>query len=396
MSEPVFLVLGGGNNSVLAVKKAKELGYKVLLIDDTGGGAASNSADYFELGDPLCFECVEKIVKNYPIIGSITRTEYFVPTCCYLNEALGLPSQGTALSNSVRDKWVMHQLFQKDNVQSPTPFYKIENQNELQLVKNDIQNLFEDFSFIVKPADQRGSIGITKIRSVNELDRAVKKAMKRSPTNKVLVEKFVEGIQLGVQGFSVNGKLEQCFISRKVNARNFVPLGHSFSISLSPSQIVDIQNECAKALRSLGILNGPSTIDLVLDVNGNIQIFEIGARVGGTILPETILFHSGIDLIEASILLAAGRTVHFPIPKNIPVSSRKVYFKKRGKIIRIKDYSHLIEEYQPLDFKLMIHPNMKVRRYVEYGHVICTGATSEEAEAKCKAFILKLRKLIET
>ncbi|RFU60465.1 ATP-grasp domain-containing protein [Peribacillus glennii] len=392
--KPVFLVLGGTQNSLPVIRKAQELGLRVLVIDPDKNAIAARRANYFEVEDPNCLECVEKIARKYNVVGSMTRNELYVATVCFLNEVLNLPKQGEDIGDSVRDKYVMKQAFKRDGITMPDPFYKIENKGELETVRAKLKKDLLDSPFIVKPSDQRGSIGITKIEKLRGFDKAVAKALKRANNQRVIVEKFIDGEQLGAQGFSIDGELVKCFISRKTSSPTFVSLGHSFPIDLSPEVIWDIEEECAKALRSLGIINGPSTIDINLDKQGKPHIIEIGARAGGTVLPETILAHTGIDLIKASVALASGRKVEFPMPKNVPVAAHKLCFPKSGKIKNIRNYRKLIQHYKPADFKLNINRNMNVIANREYGYVIITGNTGI-AEKKCSEFILELRNLIE-
>lgn len=392
--KPIFLVLGGTQNSIPVIRKTQELGLRVLLIDPNKNAIAARWANYFENEDPNCLECVEKIARNYKIIGSMTRNELYVESVCYLNELLDLPKQGEGISQSVRDKYVMKQSFKRDGITMPDPFFKIENSREFEVVRAKLKTGLLDSPFIIKPSDQRGSIGITKIEKLNEFDKAVAKALKKAKNRRVIVEKFIDGEQLGAQGFSINGELVQCFISRKTATPNFVSLGHSFPISLDPTQVSEIETECAKALTSLGIENGPSTIDITLDKEGEPHIIEIGARVGGTVLPETILAHTGIDLIKASVALASGRKVEFPMPKNVPVAAHKLCFPKSGKIKNIRNYRQLIQHYKPADFKLNVNRDMNVIANREYGYVIIKGNTGI-AEQKCSEFILELRNLIE-
>ncbi|WP_257985532.1 acetyl-CoA carboxylase biotin carboxylase subunit family protein [Bacillus sp. V5-8f] len=392
--QPVFLVLGGTQNSLPVIRKAQELGLRVLVIDPDKNAVAARRANYFEVEDPNCLECVENIARKYNVVGSMTRNELYVATVCYLNEALHLPKQGEGIGETVRDKYVMKQAFKRDGIVMPEPFYKIENKEELEKVRAELEIDLLDSPFIVKPSDQRGSIGITKIERIKQFDKAVAKALKRANNQKVIVEKFVNGQQLGAQGFSIDGELVKCFISRKTYSPTFVSLGHSFPISLSPEEIRAIEEECSKALRSLGIMNGPSTIDISLDKKGKPHIIEIGARAGGTVLPETILAHTGIDLVKASVALASGMKVEFPMPKNVPVAAHKLSFPKSGKIKNIRNYHKLIQHYKPAGFELHINRNMDVIANREYGYVIITGNTGI-AEKKCSEFILELRNLID-
>ena len=57
---------------------------------------------------------------------------------------------------------------------------------------------------------------------------------------------------------------------------------------------------------ALGIHEGPSNIDLILDTDGKPRIIEVGARIGATCLPELVFYYTGIDWVRAAVQVAAG------------------------------------------------------------------------------------------
>lgn len=62
------------------------------------------------------------------------------------------------------------------------------------------------FPLILKPVDNRGSIGIVKASSFKEIDTAFVRALSCSRSQLVLVEEYIEGTQFTVDGYIVPGE----------------------------------------------------------------------------------------------------------------------------------------------------------------------------------------------
>uniref|UniRef100_UPI00193B50E4 ATP-grasp domain-containing protein n=1 Tax=Bacillus sp. REN10 TaxID=2782541 RepID=UPI00193B50E4 len=246
--------------------------------------------------------------------------------------------------------------------------------------------------------DSSGSRGVSKITSMGELEAAVQYAMEFSPSKKVIVEEFIEGIELGALTFSVDGKMVYCFVHND-KVLKIVPVGHSFPSILPIERVERVQNECKKAITSLGIKNGPCYVDLIIDTNGIPFVIEVGARLAATKLPEIINLYSGIDLVALTVQLASGQKVECsPVTRSEAVAVEMINFDHDGIIKKIGDLSLLIQKYQPTDFELYLSEKQSIARLKSgrdhYGYVIFTGKSAAEAEKKCTQFLHELKKEI--
>ena len=61
--------------------------------------------------------------------------------------------------------------------------------------------------------------------------------------------------------------------------------------------------EIEKSLDAIGLTDGPSNVDLIINEKGEIFIIEIGARIGATCLPELTEKFSGFSLEERMLRL---------------------------------------------------------------------------------------------
>lgn len=82
--------------------------------------------------------------------------------------------------------------------------------NSVHLIKGEpysVGSILEQIQLpmFVKPNESGSSLGVTKVKSVEELLPAIEKAFKED--NQVLIEEFIEGRELTVGVYKVNGKL---------------------------------------------------------------------------------------------------------------------------------------------------------------------------------------------
>ncbi|WP_074598597.1 ATP-grasp domain-containing protein [Sediminibacillus halophilus] len=395
MNKRVLMILGGSFGQIEVIKTAKRLGLTTLVLDMNPRAVGFQYADYYEVVSTTDFMGVEKVAREYGVSGILTvSSDIAVPTVCYVNERLGLPNQGWGIAEAVTDKTIMRERFKKAGVSSPE-FFIFTREDNLLEIKEKITPILKKHPLIVKPSDSSGSRGVQKISSTSDLMGAINYAMKFSRNKVVIIERFIKGLEIGAQSLSVSGEMELCFIHNDKLSENMIPIGHSLPPSLNENQISKIKKECEKALTSLGITNGPSNIDLIIDDFGIPYVVEIGARIGATKLPEIVKYHSGVDLIELAIKLAIGEKINLPIAKNKPVAVEMLYFNTRSEVEydleKIKD---AIEPYNPLEYVINIPDNWvtPLNSGVDvYGHVICTGETALDAEENCSELIARIK-----
>ncbi|WP_130859701.1 ATP-grasp domain-containing protein [Gracilibacillus phocaeensis] len=393
--ERTYMILGGSYGQVPAIKTAKRLGLKTLVIDQNPNAVGFEFADYAECVDTTDLENALKVAKKYNVCGSMTiSSDIAVPTSCYINETLELSNQGIGIAEKVTDKALMRDEFKTNGITSPNFFIYEENQ-DLSLFLLKIKQFIDTNIVIVKPSDSSGSRGVTRINDELELRTAIQNAMQYSRNRKVVVEEYISGIEVGAQCFSIDGEMVYCFIHNDTVSSNMVPVGHSFPSYEKTLVLNKIEEECAKALKALGVVNGPSNIDIIIDKNDRPYIIEIGARIGATKLPELVKFHSGIDIIESAIKLSTGIRVKVENKVDVPVAVEMLYFERNGEVETIKDFKSLLSRYNIVDYEVKIKKGMQIETLISgvnvYGFVMCKGETVEEAEKNCNDFIRDIK-----
>ncbi|WP_339179795.1 ATP-grasp domain-containing protein [Oceanobacillus sp. FSL W7-1293] len=395
MMNKIYMILGGSAGQVPAIQTASRLGFKTLVIDKNPEAVGFEIADYAECIDTTDFEYALQIAKKYNICGSITiSSDIAVPTSCYVNEELGLPNQGVGIAKKVTDKAIMRREFKSSRVASPN-YFVYEKEQDILSFLSKMKGYIKSKPFIVKPSDSSGSRGVTQVSNETEMETAIKQALNFSRNGKVVVEEYIDGIEVGAQCFSIEGEVVYCFIHNDTVSPNMIPIGHSFPSYEQPLVLRTIEEECTKALASLGIINGPSNIDIIIDDSNNPYIIEIGARIGATKLPELVKHYSNIDIIEAAIKLSSGMNVEIENHAEAPVAVEMLYFEKDGTVDTIEEYDLLLSKYSIVEYELNIEKGTQIKSLVSgidvYGFVICKGSTVEEAEKNCNDFMKEFK-----
>ena len=220
---------------------------------------------------------------------------------------------------------------------------------------NDMKENASKFKFpvMVKPVDCSGSKGINKIYSPDEYEFAFNDAMKYSRCKRIVVEEFIEknGYQVSGDGFSVNGKLVfRCFGNEFYSSngiKKYVPLGECWPSVLDESVQNKIHDELQRLITELGMKTGAYNIEVILDKDNNVYILELGARNGGSLIPQITEYATGIDMVEYTIKAALGEDCSgiSMAPAKGFWSNYMVHSKKTGKLVKVNIADELKSNY---------------------------------------------------
>src|SRR5207253_7823916 len=135
----------------------------------------------------------------------------------------------------------------------------------------------------VKPPDRQGQRGLTMVRDPAELPAAIQLALSESRTGVALVEELVDGPELTVNAFSVGGRFRPLTVTDRITADPpafGVALAHAWPSDLAPQQIAAAIDAAGSAVAAVGIANGPSYTQVLVDEAGP-RCGEVAAGVGG-------------------------------------------------------------------------------------------------------------------
>lgn len=298
-------IIGASYLQLPLVRRAKELGLRTVCFAWADGAVCKTEADvFYPLSivdkDAILAKCREEKIAGITSIASDTA----VPTIAYVADALGLVGNSIESAMKSTDKYLMRQAFSAHGVSCPK-FRVVKSGAD---VGADVEGL--SFPLIVKPTDRSGSMGVTRVNSMSELEMAVKTAIEDSFCKKAVVEECVTDMhEISVEGLSYNGEYHLLQITDKVTtgAPHYVELGHHQPARLSPALRERIEREVRLGVKALDIRYGASHAELMITPDERVYMTEIGARMGGDFIgSDLVRLSTGYDFLKGVIDCALG------------------------------------------------------------------------------------------
>lgn len=298
-----LLIIGASHLQLPAIQKAKEMGLYVGVVDFNPDAVGISAADeYFNIST-IDEEGVYQAARKFRADGIMTlATDMPMRSVAYAANKLGLVGISYDTAIKATDKGEMIKAFEASNVEHPW-YYILSSLDELETVENRIT-----FPCISKPVDNAGSRGVMLVHSRGELNEAVKYSSLNGRNGGVIIEEYLEGSEVSVEIIVVDGTVHILQITDKLTtgAPHFVEMGHSQPSQLEDENIDAIRDLAVRAVRAVGINNGPAHVEIMLTKKGP-RMIELGARMGGDcITTHLVPLSTGIDMIKATIDICLG------------------------------------------------------------------------------------------
>ncbi|MDI9529203.1 MAG: ATP-grasp domain-containing protein [Candidatus Cloacimonadota bacterium] len=295
------------------VLKARELGYETFVFAWEDGAVCKGIADHFMPisileKEEILRECMRIKIDGITSIGS----DLAMPTVNYIADKMSLVGNSLDCTRVSTNKYQMRTKLSSEGVACPR--FVLYTGGYL----NDVKDL--SFPVIVKPIDRSGSLGVTKVETMDHLENAVHKAKSISLTGQVIIEEFIEGREFSVEFISYQGIHHYLTITDKVttNEPYFVEIAHHQPADISRDVEKRIISEVKKALDALGIKNGASHSEVKITKEGIIRVIEIAGRMGGELIGSDMVENStGYDFVKGVIDVALGQFDNSAVEKLI-------------------------------------------------------------------------------
>ena len=386
-----LLIIGGGAEQVPAYEAAKKRGLTIVGTDMDAAAPALHLADHVLLASTRdADETVEKILqfsKNYKIDGVMTIANDVPYTVARVANVLNLPSISVESSLLFTNKLLMKDALFKSGVACPW-FTGVESIEQFVDAVHDRAKQ----KYVLKPTDGRGARGVLIIDGDIDLSWAFNESKSWGESGQLILEKFVDGMQLSTESFLLDGVCYTPAISARNYARtdqfkpNIIEDGGTIPADISDDLYVDINDLILRGAKALGITHGLVKGDLVIDKNGKPQIIELAARIsGGWFASHQIPSASGVNFIDIVISYALGEKIDPSdlLPKYNKGNAIRYWFPKSGVIKNITGEAELKKvpgllkygffrkegDFQP---EIKMHPD-------RFGYVIVEGADHTEA-----------------
>lgn len=302
------------------LEAARRLDIPVVVGSDREQAlSAANPAGHLTL-DFLAPEkatgAIVEFAKHYPIRAVVAADDDGAILAAMAAAALGLPHSGVNAVAAARDKHRMREVLAAAGVPSP--------RSELVSIDEDPHDVVRRVIFpcVVKPLFLSASRGVIRADDPAQFAAAFRRliAILRRPevaaeggalAQQILVETFIPGSEVALEGLLSEGKLRMLALFDKPD-----PLEGPFfeeTIYVTPSRLpAPLQQAIAActedAVTALGLQRGPVHAELRLNDQGP-WILEIAPRSIGGLCSRALRFGEGISLEELILRDAMGLEV---------------------------------------------------------------------------------------
>ena len=328
-------VVGASYLQLPLVLKARELGLRTVCFAWADGAVCREACDEFvELSitekERIAEACAARNVRGIVTIAS----DVAVPTVCHVAAKLGLPGNSERSGFLSTNKGAMREAFAAAGVKVPQ-FAKVRDEAAGEAAAEGI-----GYPVIVKPADRSGSMGVTKLERREGVRAAVREALACSLCGEAVVERFVEGAEeISIEGISHEGRYYPLTATDKVTtgSPHYVELGHH-QPSRHPREVLERALAQAElGVKALEIREGATHSELMITVDGEVYVTEIGARMGGDFIGSDLVeLSTGYDFVRGVIEVACGafREPQFGTRRHSGVWFYSEMTKAAGSVIR--------------------------------------------------------------
>ena len=298
-----LLIIGASILQLPAIKKAKELGHVVAVADYNPDAIGISYADKYYNASTIDIPAICDVAEDFRPDGIMTlATDMPMRSIAAATTLLGLPGISMDTAIKATDKWEMIKAFKRHGVESPW-FYVVENENGWNVIKQQIT-----CPCVLKPTDNAGSGGVILVETIEKLDEAYLYSKQQSREGKIIVEEYMRGDEISVEVIVCQGEVHILAVTDKLTtgAPYFVEMGHTQPSCLSKVDLLKIKDLTVRAVKAVGIEEGPAHVEIMLTDQGP-KMIELGARMGGdNITTHLVPLSTGINMVEATIDVALG------------------------------------------------------------------------------------------
>ena len=392
-----IMILAGGNDQAALMEELRRYfkgDVELILLDMDRNVKALPYADRFLQISTMDRDAVLKVAQEEKIDYILTACgDQPLSTMAYVSAQMGLPCYLT--EEEVRDltnKIYMKQKMVENGIPTAKHFYVDANTKDI-----DISHL--QFPLIVKPVDSNGSKGVKKVMKESELKPLLEEALHYSISKNAIIEEFKEGTELSVDVYVENGvaKLLSITTSNKIkeNKDSFTILQSEYppKVDYSEDRVREIAQKIADVF---GLKDTPLLVQMIVG-NGEYNVVEFSARMGGGSKYHLINVLSGIDIMKVYVEMVMGEKPHVEPKKQWNNALMNYVYCRPGEFAELQNFEELKQSgliYSYFTYKMpgavIEKSNTSSDRVAGF---LVVGNSAEEVKSKLKEANAKLQVL---
>lgn len=300
-----ILIIGGGQAQLPLVETALKMGHHVAVVDERGMKCSRLAHKVYPY-NRYDWNQIQQIAPRDNIHAVVSGgSDKAVNIMARYAQKYGLPSYVSVRESELpMQKGITRELLHAAGVPVPRSV--------------EIGDVFDTSCiygltapFVVKPVDGIGQLGVSFVSGVQFLKNAIDLARQASISGRILLQEFIEGPEIGVNGFVFNGNFDLCTIgTRRASRENDETFGvalekEHYRLRYSPVEDA-VRRVVGDACKTLGFREGPIYAQLILDDSGTPYVIEVMPRLSGGEDPRLVKLATGFDITAATIATALG------------------------------------------------------------------------------------------
>ncbi|WP_392534978.1 ATP-grasp domain-containing protein [Nostoc sp. C117] len=292
------------------------------------------------------------LIKPDAVISDQCDYSHFVQAV--LCEKYQLPGPRIKQSQISSNKFLQRSIASENSIQVPQ-FRRIIYPSEVYEFADEV-----GYPLILKPVDNRGSFGVSKVNSKEEVLLAYLTALSNSHSRWVIAEQFIKGFEVTVDGYCFQRVPYSLTLAKKghIDEQRQVSVDIKYPGELPDDLYEKVLKNNEEVIRKLGYDFGMTHSEYMVTPAGEIYLIEAANRGGGVYTSEIIVPHvSGVDILGAYINDCLDISTAIA-PKKIGRQEviLKFFSLKPGKIKAIEGVESVIKDPSLLKFRLTVQP----------------------------------------
>jgi biotin carboxylase len=293
---------------------AKTRGIEVLIASEAKHSLVSVYAEglHLDLGDPQAsLQTILREARERPFAAVLGSDDASTELAALAAHELGLPHNPTAAVRLARRKDLARERLAQAGVPVPR-HWRLDLTRPLAAQTEDIR-----FPCVLKPVALAASRGVIRADNLDELTQAAARIQvllagaglrEAEESETILVEEFIPGFEVAVEGLLTHGSLKILTIFDKPDPLDGPYFEETYYITPSrldlPTQQT-LRETISAACAAYGLCEGPIHAECRINEQG-VWILEVAARTIGGLCGRLLRFGTGTSLEELVLLHALG------------------------------------------------------------------------------------------
>ncbi|HUC24738.1 MAG TPA: ATP-grasp domain-containing protein [Streptosporangiaceae bacterium] len=269
-------------------RAARDLGLG-MLVADTADQLAMVTSPLFGRLDvaSMTEDCLSAAIRATGARWVVSTTQMKLELAARVRECLGLPGNPSSVERTVGDKMLARAALRDASLTGVRHWRA--TVAELPDILRGIP-----LPVVIKPRTLAGSNGVRLVSQPGDLPDAL--SQYTEPSAEILLEQYLPGTEISVEGLVRDGQLTIFSLTDKVNTGPpyFQEIGHIMPSSETLMRAGEARRYLQRIVAELGIVTAPVHAELKLQDSG-LDLIEIHTRFGGGNIVRLLAEAAGID-----------------------------------------------------------------------------------------------------